>query len=153
MPDRTLFAEAIVLYANPFSYISLKKSRISFRVGAEGCICLPAQNPPHLHRIELHWTLVFGLHEWSAKTLQRVPDKCTAKRTSFLCSGWKESGTRGSVRSCLWERISLGWLRSMLNSTGNHAWVVHFGTINMPVALSLLIFCNTRATNLKDGKA
>ena len=32
--------------------------------GADGCICLPAQNPPHRLRIDLYWTLVFGLHEW-----------------------------------------------------------------------------------------
>ena len=111
-------------------------------------VCLPAQNPPHLRRIELYCILVLGLHEWqiSSVACADMPKLCSMSLINAPLkglaswSGWKESGARGSVSNCLCGRISLGWLISMLNSTGNHAWVVHFSTINMPVASSLLIF-------------
>ena len=97
MPDRTLFAEAIVLYANPFSYISLKKSRISFREGAGGCICLPAQNPPHLCRITLYWTVVFGLHEWqiSYVACADMPKLCSMSLINALLKGPASCGAGG----------------------------------------------------------
>ena len=97
MFDRTLFAAAIVLYANAISYISLKKSRMSLRVGAEGCICLPAQNPPHLHRIELYCILVLGLHEWqiSSVACADMPKLCSVSLINAPLKGLDSCGVDG----------------------------------------------------------
>ena len=63
IPDSILFAEAIVVYWRPRSYILVKYAITSKIVGDRGCIFLAEQNPCHPLRRESYCTLVPGHHD------------------------------------------------------------------------------------------